>query len=403
MRLRYLVFLFASLVFGTPACAVPVPQDRLPLRVLFVGNSYTYENNLPFVFASLVKPTRAVEVEMVASGGATLRRHLDQGKAIARIRNGKFDVVVLQGQSVLGPLQVRDGLVVVQDPAPFAAAAKELAKIAGDSGARVVLFATWPRAGCPRSLAALNNAYVRAARDADATIAPVGLVWDRLQGEDCEGMRLYGPDGSHPSAEGTYVAAATIARAVLGDTPQLNVLAKVPLMDGTARLSGLFTDIEPSEPGRVALRAAIEAVYASAENGKFPLMREPGPAPEPQLPAELYRGRLTPAFLEGSWSGRFLTFGLREGAVVSVELSASAAKIHLVHDQKEWPGDDRTTVPIVGPDESGVITVTFASTRMHCTVVFRLVRVADRLRGVVTFEQEPAGVFVRSSLTLTKA
>jgi len=41
-----------------------------PLRVLFVGNSYTYENNLPFVFEALADPVRDVSVTMVAGGGA---------------------------------------------------------------------------------------------------------------------------------------------------------------------------------------------------------------------------------------------------------------------------------------------------------------------------------------------
>ena len=46
------------------------------VRVLFLGNSYTYVNDLPAVFRHLARAAgRNVETSMVASGGETLAQH----------------------------------------------------------------------------------------------------------------------------------------------------------------------------------------------------------------------------------------------------------------------------------------------------------------------------------------
>lgn len=41
-------------------------------RVLFIGNSLTYVNDLPSAFASLAPAGMRLEVDMIASGGASL-------------------------------------------------------------------------------------------------------------------------------------------------------------------------------------------------------------------------------------------------------------------------------------------------------------------------------------------
>jgi len=46
------------------------------LRILFVGNSYTYFNNLPQMLSGLAasaKPPQTIETEMITVGGATLK------------------------------------------------------------------------------------------------------------------------------------------------------------------------------------------------------------------------------------------------------------------------------------------------------------------------------------------
>ncbi len=76
---------------------------RRSVRVLFVGNSYTAYNDLPWVTKQLalsVPGTKPLEVASVALMGATLKEHWEDGFALRRIREGgPWDYVVLQGQS----------------------------------------------------------------------------------------------------------------------------------------------------------------------------------------------------------------------------------------------------------------------------------------------------------------
>src|SRR5438105_1158267 len=54
-------------------------------RVLFIGNSYTFVNNLPDVFADLAASAgRRVDTGLVAAGGWTLARHAASGATAAK-------------------------------------------------------------------------------------------------------------------------------------------------------------------------------------------------------------------------------------------------------------------------------------------------------------------------------
>ena len=75
---------------------------QVPETVLFVGNSYTFYNDLPGevtkLAASAVGPK--IHSTSVTQGGATLKMHYQSSGAVAAIKQASWDVVVLQGQSV---------------------------------------------------------------------------------------------------------------------------------------------------------------------------------------------------------------------------------------------------------------------------------------------------------------
>ena len=78
--------------------AAQVQKDTL--RVLFVGNSYTYFENLPQVVSVLSEQTGTVLItEKSTIGGAKLREHWRGARGLntkEKIRNGDYDIVVLQ-------------------------------------------------------------------------------------------------------------------------------------------------------------------------------------------------------------------------------------------------------------------------------------------------------------------
>ena len=124
------------------------------VRLLFVGNSLTFFNNLPGTIQRLVAATDAAVplVDSVVRGGATLLGHLRAGEAVARLRRGDSDWVVLQEQSTRP----------IDSPALFGMAARALDREVRAAGGRTLLYLTWARRGRPADQAPL---------DAEETIA----------------------------------------------------------------------------------------------------------------------------------------------------------------------------------------------------------------------------------------
>lgn len=195
-------------------------QSSEKLRVLFVGNSYSFD--IPKVFESLAKSEgRKVHVEQVTEGGCTLQKHAASTALRQKISQGEWDIVVLQEQSLVPAIlegqrhQMMDG------------AAKSLVELVRESGAIPVFFLTWGRRdGDKINKAAfpddtfedmhlrLKKGYAKASAYAGHVhIVPVGEVWSNLRsaGKD-EGF--YTADGSHPAEAGRYLAACVFYSAL---------------------------------------------------------------------------------------------------------------------------------------------------------------------------------------------
>ena len=67
------------------------------LRVLFVGNSLTYANDLPLMVAALSRGGEVeVEAGMIAAPNAALEDHWNDGRLRGEIATKRWDVVVMQ-------------------------------------------------------------------------------------------------------------------------------------------------------------------------------------------------------------------------------------------------------------------------------------------------------------------
>ncbi|GAB3931341.1 hypothetical protein GCM10029976_035120 [Kribbella albertanoniae] len=179
------------------------------MRILFVGNSFTARNNLPGLLKGLAG-ARGIEVEstLIQAGGASLRQHLNAGKASAALAGGGYDVVVLQEQSTLP----------VKSPERFRESARDFDAAIKAAGARTALYLTWARRNAPESQAALTSAYGGAAVELGATLIPVGMVWERFLATHDEPV-LHDQDNSHPALAGSYLAACVFLIALLAEDP----------------------------------------------------------------------------------------------------------------------------------------------------------------------------------------
>jgi len=177
------------------------------LRILFVGNSYTYYNNLPGLLEYFAKssPEKGIKVKtkMVVRGGANLKFHWDEGKALKAIRSKKYTHVVLQEQSRLGGTY-ENGILRVGHPDAFFHYARRFDAEIKKAAAKTVFFLTWARQDFPRNQPKLNAAYFAVAKKMKAIVVPVGPVWQIAQKKRPK-LSLYAADGSHPSPLGTYL------------------------------------------------------------------------------------------------------------------------------------------------------------------------------------------------------
>ena len=215
-RLLATVFVAALLV----GCVAAAPGPA-PTRVLFIGNSYTYFDNLPEMVRQLAEAAGAgpVEVRMVAPGGWRLQDHWEKGQAPSVLKAEHWDFVVLQEQSLLGNQVMVDGKPHVGSDEVFAPFAQKWAEAITKAGARPVFYATWARLASPEDQSKLTNAYARAARKGGGILAPAGEAW-KIVREDPIGPALFIQDGSHPSPLGTYLSACTLVAAIFGKNPQ---------------------------------------------------------------------------------------------------------------------------------------------------------------------------------------
>ncbi|MDD4848277.1 MAG: T9SS type A sorting domain-containing protein [Bacteroidales bacterium] len=222
MKKIILIFLFI-LTFTISA------QDK-PLRVLFIGNSYTAVNNLPQMVSDVATSAgEAFIFESNTPGGCTFQQHCSN-TSMTLICKGGWDVVVLQEQSQIPSFPINQ---VQSICFPFAAQLVD-SIYSINPCARAMFYMTWGRENgdsenCPHwppvctyegmdSL--LYERYMTMGEENQADVAPVGAVWHHIR-EYFPEIELYSGDGSHPSLSGSYAAACTFFSLIFQQDPTL--------------------------------------------------------------------------------------------------------------------------------------------------------------------------------------
>jgi hypothetical protein len=216
------------------------------LRVLFVGNSYTQVNDLPGTFAALARAGgHHVDVRAAAAGGQTLAGQVTSSDTQAQLVAGRWDVVVLQEQSQIPSVSWS----ATNEMAP---AARTLVDQVRSIGARPVLFSTWahrdgwPENGLPTEAdmeAAIDATYLDLGGQLGVGVVPVGEAWTAAL-HAAPGLALWQDDGSHPTAAGTFLAAAVFYAALFGDDPVVASQGSgAPSVSDAQELAGVARDV----------------------------------------------------------------------------------------------------------------------------------------------------------------
>ena len=248
-RRQLLGLLASAVLLIAQAPVVGQETPTAPLKVLFIGNSYTSVNDLPSMVAGLAEAAggRKIEADRHLVGGCTLEKHVKDQKAIDEIRAKKWDVVVLQEQSLRPVIdrpsmhefaRLLDAEVKKQgaktifyltwarqhipdmqegtDPAQSPEYAKAMYGFSG--AAKTTDLETWCQQQSAGLVGGLNGAYLDIARKLGAGVAPVGMAWKMALAADPPFV-LHSQDKSHPNPAGTYLAACVFYATLLDASP----------------------------------------------------------------------------------------------------------------------------------------------------------------------------------------
>jgi hypothetical protein len=215
-----------SLLAPTPRGDMALARgDKPGMRVLFVGNSFTFENSLPALVHDLAAgdpggaPIFSVEY---AAPGWSLHEAAQDGGLAKLLREVHWDVVVLQEKSWLLSLPEDRWRRATY---PFA---RDLREKIAVSGARALLFMTWgyalgdrwnvPHDTYAEMQARLAEGYSKLGAELGAGVAPAGLAWaEALRRRP--GLGLWADDGRHPGRNGSYLVACVFYAALTGRDP----------------------------------------------------------------------------------------------------------------------------------------------------------------------------------------
>jgi hypothetical protein len=224
-----ILVLFFTLSVGCKKDPVAVEEGKLPdadVRVLFIGNSLTYTNDLPAMVQTIAEAAgRTMAFGMAAAPNVSLEDHWRAGVE-RTILSAEADVVVMQQ----GPSSLP------QNQEYLRVWTETLAPTIRTAGGVPALYMVWPEVTRTEAFGAVYQSYLGAATAVDGLFMPAGLAWVHAWNQVPD-LQLYGSDGFHPSLLGSAVAALTIYRVLfyedVSDLPNRMVPATpgLPVVD----------------------------------------------------------------------------------------------------------------------------------------------------------------------------
>lgn len=178
------------------------------MKVLFLGNSHTFFNDMPELFARFVEKTTGEkpEVVMLAYSGRDLDWHRREYFSLRfNLMHGGYDYCVIQQAAHPYP--------------PIEATLEtgaDIIDLCHRCGVKPVVYMTWAEKRFPENQQKMIDTCEKLAGGHDALLAPIGRVWQAVQTARPE-IELYHTDGEHAGPYGDFLIAAVFCRLLAGD------------------------------------------------------------------------------------------------------------------------------------------------------------------------------------------
>ena len=206
-----------------------------PIRVLFIGNSYTHYNNMPKILEEMAKSKGMnVDIQMDAKSNHTFEMHAQRPELYQSIKKNKWDYVVIQGFS-------RE---LAQDTAAIDSLSLPYIKqildsvYANNRCTNVFMYQTWAyQNGFQQDSLPINwdyqtmsdrvhYGYNYVADKFNLAVVPVGKAWEAICTNYPE-IKLYQEDLQHPTVTGSYLTAACFYAALFRSQPKVTYHANL--------------------------------------------------------------------------------------------------------------------------------------------------------------------------------
>lgn len=188
------------------------------IRVLFVGNSQVYYNDLPKIVEALSEsapPDRPrIRADRFVAGGASLESHWNRGDGPgtprAKIAAEKWDYVVIQE-------------IYLGKPESFNQHARLFHDLIRQKGAQTVLLSTASISSLyPKGFQELHDMHVALGKELKVPVAAAGKAWLAYWGDTPtaeQRLDLYDKDKAHPGRKGSYIYGCTLYALLTGHSP----------------------------------------------------------------------------------------------------------------------------------------------------------------------------------------
>lgn len=178
------------------------------LKILFVGNSFTYFWNMPQMVNAMAKLEKVpITIQQSTVGGSTFKQHYNKEKGTKTrdyLENNNWDYVILQEFST--------GAVYHHDN--FKEYGTKLASLAKSKGAEPILYMTWGYKSNPLYQPIISKAYNELGKDLHINVIPVGEILMKARALRPD-LNFYFDD-KHPSSDGSYLIALIFYKALTG-------------------------------------------------------------------------------------------------------------------------------------------------------------------------------------------
>ncbi|HUO07472.1 MAG TPA: hypothetical protein VM008_04160 [Phycisphaerae bacterium] len=215
----------------------PPTAPPAPIRVLFIGNSLTYTNDLPGMLEKM-SATEAppLHCEAVTFPGVSLAFHRFVPAASLKLKSHPWDFVILQDYSTR-PLD---------HPEATTASVRAFLASIHAAGARPILFENWTRRNRVDAFPLLQAHYDQISRNTGVPLARIGEAWDLARRQ----LPWFAPyvDERHPSRMGSYLAACVLFESLYSRPPTTAFLPRGLPQQQAAALANIATSLPPAPP-----------------------------------------------------------------------------------------------------------------------------------------------------------